>query len=271
MKVIEQTIVGKKTQAECEDGIVVNDNFIAVIDGSTSKTPNRINKQYANGKFCMELIRQYINTMPKDIDVNDFCSGITYYIYNVYKNYSIDLQQIIKNPVERLTASAIIYSSYQRQVWMVGDCQCIVNCEYYDNPKPQEEILAEKRSKILKAMLKKGEITVEEVQAEDPGRKAIINGVIEGCRYQNIKYAVIDGFPIPMNEVKVIDVNDNCKEIVLASDGYPFLKPTLEESENLFQKQIQQDPLFIDTFKATKAVMNGYKSFDDRCYIRFEI
>ncbi len=219
----------------------------------------------------MQLIRQYINSMSKDIDVNDFCSDITYYIYNVYKDYGVDLQRIINCPVERLTASAIIYSTYKKQVWMVGDCQCIVNGVYYDNPKPQEGILAEKRSEILKELLKRGETTVEQVQAVDPGRKAIINGVIEGCRYQNIKYAVIDGFPIPMNEVKVIDVNDDYKEIVLASDGYPFLKSTLEESEKLFRKQIHDDPLFIDTFKATKAVMNGYKSFDDRCYIRFEI
>ncbi|MCD8297612.1 MAG: hypothetical protein LUC88_08565 [Prevotella sp.] len=243
MKVIEQTIIGKKSQAECEDSIVVNDNFIAVIDGSTSKTPSRINSLCTNGKFCMQLISEYINTMSKDIDVNGFCNDITHIINNVYKNYSVDLQKIINNPVERLTASAIIYSAYKRQVWMVGDCQCIANGVYYDNPKPQEGILAEKRSKILKAMLKRGEITVEQVQAEDPGRKAIINGVIEGCRYQNMKYAVIDGFPILMKGVKVIDIDNDCKEIVLASDGYPFLKSSLEETETLFQKQIHEDPL----------------------------
>ncbi|MCD8202340.1 MAG: hypothetical protein LUD48_01700 [Prevotella sp.] len=271
MKVIEQTIIGKKTQMECEDGIVVNDNFIAVIDGSTSKTPNRVNRQYANGKFCMQLISQYINTMAIDTTMADFCTGITAYISNVYEKYNIDMVWLKNHPVERLTASAIIYSPYHKEVWMVGDCQCIVNGEFFDNPKPQEGILAEKRSKILKEMLKKGEITVEQVQAEDPGRTAIIDEVIDGCRFQNVKYPVIDGFPIPLDTVKVIEVYNNCKEIVLASDGYPFLKPTLEESESLFQKQLLKDPLFIDTFKATKAVMNGYKSFDDRCYIRFEI
>ncbi len=209
--------------------------------------------------------------MAADTTVDDFCSGITTYIYNVYKKYGIDLERMKNHPVERLTASAVVYSAYHKQVWMVGDCQCIVNGEYYENPKPQEAILAEKRSKILKKMLKKGEITVEQVQTDDPGRAAIIDGVIDGCRLQNVKYPVIDGFPIPIDTVKVIDVNDNCKEIVLASDGYPFLKSSLAETETLFQEQLHNDPLFIDTFKATKALMNGYKSFDDRCYIRFEI
>lgn len=39
MIIIEQSIIGKKCQEACEDGLVVTDEFIAVIDGSTSKTP----------------------------------------------------------------------------------------------------------------------------------------------------------------------------------------------------------------------------------------
>ena len=42
MKIIEQNLVGKYTQDTCEDGIVITDNFIAVIDGSTSKTTFRL-------------------------------------------------------------------------------------------------------------------------------------------------------------------------------------------------------------------------------------
>ena len=38
MKIIESSIIGKKSPAACEDGMVVTDDFIAVIDGSTSKT-----------------------------------------------------------------------------------------------------------------------------------------------------------------------------------------------------------------------------------------
>ena len=39
MKVIESKIEGKKSPESCEDGLVVTADFIAVIDGSTSKTP----------------------------------------------------------------------------------------------------------------------------------------------------------------------------------------------------------------------------------------
>ena len=42
MEIVERNMVGKKSQEACEDGIVVTDDFIAVIDGSTSKTPTHL-------------------------------------------------------------------------------------------------------------------------------------------------------------------------------------------------------------------------------------
>ena len=88
---------------------------------------------------------------------------------------------------------------------------------------------------------------------------------------QNIDYPVIDGFEIPTSKVKGVKVNDDCGEIILASDGYPFLKPTLEDSEMALSRQLADDPLCIGTFKATKGLMDGNVSFDDRCYVRFTV
>ena len=54
-----------------------------------------------------------------------------------------------------------------------------------------------------------------------------------------------------------------------SSDGYPFLKGTLHESEEALVCQLRDDPLCIRSFKATKGLMLGNVSFDDRCYLRF--
>jgi glycerophosphoryl diester phosphodiesterase len=59
--------------------------------------------------------------------------------------------------------------------------------------------------------------------------------------------------------------------VVLASDGYPFLEPTLEASEHRLEWQRKNDPLNIGEFKATKAFSIGNNSFDDRAYIRFKV
>lgn len=58
-------------------------------------------------------------------------------------------------------------------------------------------------------------------------------------------------------------------EVVLASDGYPFLKSTLAESEEELAEQIAHDPQNINTFIASKGLLEGNRSFDDRTYVRF--
>ena len=93
--------------------------------------------------------------------------------------------------------------------------------------------------------------------------------MIETMKSQNITYSVIDGFPIPIQYVKTIALESHNNTIILATDGYPFLMPTLNESENALARQKEIDPLNIGTFKATKAFTAGNNSFDDRTYIKF--
>ena len=54
MDIIENS-VGKRALSFCSR-MVVADDFIAVIDGSTSKTPKHLNPDMKNGKYAMMLI-----------------------------------------------------------------------------------------------------------------------------------------------------------------------------------------------------------------------
>lgn len=288
MKIIESCIIGKKSQEACEDGMVVTDDFIAVIDGSTSKTPKHLNPDMKNGRYAMMLISEYIREELKaDASVDDFCQGVTAYIYNkVYEKLGVE-ERLKEHPEERLTASAILYSRTRNEVWMVGDCQAIIDGKLYENGKPYEEKIARKRVELIEQGLSPAEARK---QIEPLLIKAMLSG-------QNQTYTVIDGFPIYREGVKVVSVSDPCSvqdsvpasdsvpcsdsasasdtipssssEIVLASDGYPFLKPTLAASEAALAEQIANDPQNIHSFIATKGIVEGNKSFDDRTYIRF--
>ena len=176
-----------------------------------------------------------------------------------------------QHPEERLCASVIIYSRLRREVWMVGDCQCLIGDNYFDNPKPYEQQLAEMRAEKVRELLAAGVPQKELLQAHDPAREVMIPTMLEVMQNQNVTYAVVDGFPIPETKVRVIPLDFQPWEIVLASDGYPKLAPTLEESETLLAQQRHDDPLNIGTFKATKAFVEGNNSFDDRSYIRFTV
>ena len=279
MKIIESSIIGKKSLEACEDGMVITDDFIAVIDGSTSKTPKHLNPDMKNGRYAMMLISEYIREELKaDASVDDFCQGVTAYIYNkVYEKLGVE-ERLKKHPEERLTASAILYSRTRNEVWMVGDCQAIIAGKLYENGKPYEEKIARKRVELIEQGLSPAEARK---QIEPLLIKAMLSG-------QNQTYTVIDGFPIYREGVKVVALKtkpvsssietyfqeqtkpiSSPNEVVLASDGYPFLKPTLAASEAALAEQIANDPQNIHSFIATKGIVEGNKSFDDRTYIRF--
>ena len=270
MKIIEQSVIAKSPNKKSEDGIVVTTDFVAVIDGSTSKTDRRHFPLMSNGRYAMQLISRYIRKMPANISSHQFCVGVSQAIRKHYR-LRFPAERLIEHPEERLCASAIIYSRLRREVWMVGDCQCLIGKEYFDKPKPYELQLAEMRAAKVRELLIAGVPKSDLLQPHDPAREVMIPTMLEVMQNQNITYAVIDGFPIPESKVKVIPLDFQKWEIVFASDGYPQLAPTLAESESLLQQQRETDPLNIGTFKATKAFVEGNNSFDDRSYIRFEV
>jgi len=269
MEIIEQSIIPKTAAAKPEDGIVVTHDFIAVIDGSTSKSPTRISRWRSNGRYCMQLIGKYVKRMPKETTANAFCKGVTAYVAKHYKRSQ--MERLAEHPEERMAASCVVYSRLQRQIWMVGDCQCLVGGQLYDNHKPYELPIAEERAETAKRLIGSGEATVESLRQDDIARKAILPRLIASMKEQNKGYAVVDGFAIPMSKVRIITLDFRPWTIVLATDGYPFLKPTLAESEAELKRQAENDPLNIETFKATKGFAIGANSFDDRSYIRFKV
>ncbi len=180
----------------------------------------------------MQLVSRYIRRMPADISCQQFCKGITRAIARHYW-LRFPKQRMAEHPEERLTASAIIYSRLRREVWLVGDCHCLIGGQYYDNPKPYEQPLAEMRAAKVESLLAEGYTESQLRQTHDPAREVMIPTMLEDMKNQNVTYAVIDGFPIPQRLVPVITLDFQPWEIVLASDGYPFLAPTLAETEAL--------------------------------------
>ena len=162
------------------------------------------------------------------------------------------------HPEERLTASAIIYSNMRHEVWMVGDCQAIVDGTLEENGKPGEHEAAMLRADLIN----KGMTPAEARRHIEP---MLVAAMLQG---QNRHYAVIDGTPIYMGGTRLIRA---CREVVLASDGYPFLLPTLRDSEEALARQLKDDPQNLSSFLATKGIVEGNLSFDDRAYVRLYV
>jgi glycerophosphoryl diester phosphodiesterase len=163
------------------------------------------------------------------------------------------------------------------EIWMVGDCQAMVDGELYDNPNGIDGHVAAVRSIINQAEIKKCR-SREWIMENDPGAEFIGPLLTEQLLFQNgeafcescFAYCAFDGFDIDLARIKVLPVKKG-SEIVLASDGYPTLCATLYESEKRLTTLLEADPLCIFENKCVKGVAPGNVSYDDRCYIRFKV
>ena len=86
------------------------------------------------------------------------------------------------------------------------------------------------------------------------------------------QFWVLDGFPVSDKGIKIYNIPRQTRQMVLASDGYPDLFPTLQETEMALSRIIEKDPLLMDYHKSTKGVRPGAESFDDhRTYVLIDI
>lgn len=206
------------------------------------------------------MVRDYIASQQADCSVSEFCEGVTHRILQLYKQKGLE-SLLANHPEMRATASAAIFNTLRREVWLIGDCQAMIDGTVYENGKPYENDIAAQRARLIHS----GCSPLEARKAIEP---LLIKAMTEG---QNKTYAVIDGFPILMSGTRAISVPTDAKELVLATDGYPFLMSTLAESEQKLAEQLRTDPQNINTFLATKGLVEGNCSFDDRSYVRIAL
>jgi len=261
MKIVEKSIIGKATdQSLCEDGLFISDDFIAVVDGVTAKSPELFSGK-TGGRAAMEKILTTLKTTEKDINKDDLFKLLNKSVGELYK---ISLKG-------RASACAIIYSKAHNEIWCCGDCQCIINDKLFLNEKEIDFVTSKVRALVLEIALLKGK-TEAELLENDIGREFIKQLIDNQYLFENsnnqFAYEVLNGKALRYDLIKTYKVNSG-DTVVLASDGYPVLKSTLEESENELKKVLKENPLCNKGYLSTKGVSKGNLSFDDRTYIKF--
>ena len=268
--VVESFCQGKTSDDRNEDCIVIDRNFIAVVDGVTSKS----NFSYGGkttGKLAGELVAQTIRSAPPDIDLHGLTDAVNRRFRDFYSrvDFPYDIHQL------GLQAMASIYSHHRHEVWMVGDCQVNVDGNIWLNTKQSDTILADMRSLALTILVREhgGERFIAE---HDEGRETILPWILRANIFANddstrFGYSVFNGEPIPDTLVRRIPLDDSSHEIIITSDGYPEPSSTLAEAERQLAILLRDDPYCYRRFPSTKGIRHGQHSFDDRSYIRLRI
>lgn len=271
MEVLDQFLASKTGRLEeSEDGIVVTEAFAAVIDGGTDKTGLRYGGM-AGGRFAMLSCADGLRSLDPDADLPAAVGWLT-------QALARRLPQGLPDR-ERPEAVLAVYSCARREIWQVGD----VGFWYLGLPeggvsasKIVDRYAADIRAAILHVELDAG-ASQPALAHDDPGRRAILELLRHQERFRNqlaageMAYPAIDGCDVPTELITIQDIPDNVSEIVIASDGYPCILPTLRESESRLATLLAADPLCIDELHGTKGLTPGNLSFDDRAYVRLAV
>lgn len=260
MKIIESKTEGKSLGRLSEDILVIMPEFIAVIDGVTPKSDFTYEGK-STGRLAAELAGQAVRELKGTEDCQTFIKRCNQKFHDFYEK--VDFPYDIRE--KGLQAAAVIYSDRLREIWMIGDCQSMVDGQKYLQPKRSDVILSQFRSLMMALQVPASEARAK-VEPWIVNSTAFANKV--GTPYG---YSVLNGEEIPNELVKVIHLTKAEHEVILASDGYPVLKPTLQQSEQELDKLLREDPQCCRLYESTKGLKSGNKSFDDRTYVRFQV
>lgn len=275
---MEQDVKSKaghgQDHSDCEDLIHFSEDFVAVIDGYTSKTDRRWDGQ-TGGRAAAKIVDKVFSMMPNDCTAHEAVELMTKMIQDAYRKFKVT--DVVKSdPKQRMAAFFAAISLSRSELWIVGDCQALLGKQIVTRHKIVDQVLANVRALKLELEILKG-ATIDQLRQNDKGREFIMPLLEEQSRLQNNPaageywYPIIDGFPVPDEGIIVKPIPDNIDSVVLATDGYPNLKDSFKESEDALKEILNNDPLLFREYISTKGVSKGNVSFDDRAFVKVKL
>src|SRR5690625_6805408 len=104
-------------------------------------------------QIAIKIIKESIKIFNSNITYKQAIDKRTQSIRQFYIEEDM-LEIAKKNTTNRLAACAIIFSKKKEEIWIIGDCQYMVDGEHYENPKVVDEIISEARSLFVALEIK---------------------------------------------------------------------------------------------------------------------
>lgn len=266
MRVLESFSCGKKSDdALNEDYFLVLDDYLIVMDGATPKRCPPIQGK-SPARFAVETVAEIMRGLPKNLTARQAVDTLSQQLKESVNRF-IQLTDEMEPPC----LGMLIYSRARKEVWRLGDLLFMLDGIFYDGKKIVDDITYSARAFVIEIALRRG-MTEKQIQENDVGREYITPMLNDQHVFANrpgpYGYGVLDGAQVPDSFIEVFDAR-SVKEIVFASDGYPRIFMTLQESESYLTGILREDPLMYQKHKSAKGLSSGYVSFDDRTYVRF--
>lgn len=270
IRVSEHFVEAKFAERVCEDVIVVTDHFAAVIDGASDATGLSIDGK-TGGRFAAEVIERAIHELAPDADARVFADTLAAALSSAVTASIGEVGDDIRWPVAVVACA----SAHRREVWRIGDCNVVVDGRTFPGMSRVGDATGRFRAAVNAALMAKG-LSRSEVLASDPGAKAARALIDIQQHLTNVVgpwgFGCVNGRRVPDEYIEIMSLPEGPTEVILASDGFPVLLPTLQQSEIALADLIQRDPAAIDELWAiSKSTRPGANAPDDRAYLRLVV
>lgn len=152
MRIIERYCRGERNdQSLNEDGMLVTDDFAAVVDGVTSKSVRHLWRP-SGGVVAKDLMIDIIGGMPADASMRQMQRAVDARFQARYRSHEAGIRVFADEPVERLQANAVVYSARRHEAWLFGDCQIMVNGVQTPTTKDVDVLLGDLRAFTVLAL-----------------------------------------------------------------------------------------------------------------------
>lgn len=267
IEVIEEFSEPRKPGGISEDRIAVTRDFAVVVDGAGDPTRRMIGGLSVGARAAESIIAVFSAALPTTTvaEMVRLCS-------NRVREIQHALNATGMTAVNPPAASFVAVSSARRELWRVGDCGFLMHGKANFPMKDIQRLFAEVRSFMVLA-----DGVVGHAAEPDNTNAELIEVMKLLTKRQHIfenansrtgfEFGVIDGETVPERFIECFEIGSAPIDIVLASDGYPVLASTLEETEALLRDRLRDDPLCIGLNRGQKPSVPG-GSYDDRSFLR---
>lgn len=264
LHVIESHVRNRDGGLHGGDAVVVTPHHAAVIDGVTGKTALHFDGLPAD-QFAARVIADALRTCDPAAEVSTVLTTLGAALTGSLAALGFDTG-LVSPPA----ATVGIVALAREELWLVGDITGLLDGRTVTGgAPPTDAVLADLRAAYLHALLAGGANPAELAEA-DPSQALLAPMLEQQHVFGNHpdspwSYGVLDGQPIPERHVHVHDLA-GVDEVVLASDGFHVLHPTLAATLAAHEALVAADPLCIDTHHELRRC--AAVGWDDTGYLR---
>ncbi len=249
-----------------EDRLIIDDRFVAVVDGATAS--GFING-VPGGIVAAGAVADALESLQADATVHEFVDAAN-------SLFNDRTRGLLERGAMPPFAAAVVWSRAKKEIWRIGDCHFRIDEKDYIGEKEVDRVAYSFRCGVVRARLALGLTSIEaerRVAALDQPYRPL---VLVQHAFMNLDsddpmaYGAINGSPIPAKFIEIVDAS-RARQIVLCSDGFTKPYPSLQEAIRETTKLGEIDPLLVYEYDGSRPFAPGAAWFDDTTYVRFNV